>query len=97
MSEQGIAQTFNGEALEHVWMPAGGQAQGTVIIVPTVMGITDLERGFARKLNGRGLNAFIADLFGRAFRGADRDTMFGEMGRLKGDRASLKEIGRAHV
>ncbi|WP_205481196.1 dienelactone hydrolase family protein [Sphingomonas arenae] len=91
MSEQNIPHDFRGEALEHVFMPASDQADGTVIIVPTVMGITDLERGFAAQLNARGLNALIADLFGKQFRGADRDTMFGEMGRLKGDRAALRD------
>ena len=91
MSEQGIAQDFRGEALEHVFMPAQGQARATVIIVPTVMGVTDLERGFARTLNESGYHAFIADLFGKTFRDADRDTMFGEMGRLKGDREALRD------
>ena len=91
MNEQTVAHEFRGEALEHVWMPASGSARGTVIIVPTVMGVTDLERGFARQLNERGQHALIADLFGKEFRGAPRDTMFGEMGRLKGDRAALRD------
>ena len=91
MTEQNIPHDFRGEALEHVFMPATGQASGTVIILPTVMGITDLERGFARRLNERGLHAFIADKFGKEFRGAPRDTLFAEMGRLKGDRAALRD------
>ena len=91
MSEQGIAQDFRGEALEHVFMPAGAEARATVIIVPTVMGVTDLERSFAGRLNDGGYHAFIADLFGRKFRDAARDTMFGEMGRLKGDRSALRD------
>lgn len=91
MSERNIPHDFRGEALEHVFMPASGQANGTVIVVPTVMGITDLERGFARRLDERGLHALIADLFGKQFRDAPRDTMFGEMGRLKSDRAALRD------
>ena len=91
MNEQAVAHEFRGEALEHVWMPASGPVRGTVIIVPTVMGVTDLERGFARQLNERGQHALIADLFGKEFRDAPRDTMFGEMGRLKGDRAALRD------
>lgn len=91
MTEQTVSHDFRGEALEHVFMPAPGRADGTVILVPTVMGITDLERGFARQLNERGCHALIADLFGKQFRGADRDTMFGEMGRLKDDRAALRD------
>jgi dienelactone hydrolase len=54
------------------------------------MGVTDLEIGFGRQLVELGYNAFVADLFGRDFRGAPRDTMFGEMNRLKADRAALR-------
>ena len=91
MSEQGIAHDFRGEALEHVLMPVDGAARGTVIVVPTVMGVTDLERGFGRRLNEASCHALITDLFGKHLRGAARDTMFGEMGRLKGDRAALRD------
>lgn len=86
-----VSQQFAGESLEHVWMPAAGQAHGTVIIVPTVMGVTDLERGFATRLNTWGYHAFIADTFGKQFRGAARDVMFGELNRLRSDRAALKD------
>ena len=91
MNEQAVAQEFRGEALEHVWMPADGTARGTVIVVPSVMGVTDLELGFGRRLNEAGCHALIADLFGKHLRRAPRDTMFGEMGRLKGDRAALRD------
>ena len=37
-----------------------------------------------------GYNAFVADLFGKEFRGNPRDMMFGEMNRLKGDRDALR-------
>ncbi|MCW3796365.1 dienelactone hydrolase family protein [Sphingomonas sp. BN140010] len=91
MAEQAVAQEFAGEALEHAWLPASGEARATVIIVPTVMGVTDLERGFAAQLNEHGCNAFIADTFGKEFRGAARDVMFGELTRLRSDRAALKD------
>jgi len=91
MTEIAVSQTLANEALEHVWMPTEGQARGTVIVVPTVMGITELERGFGEKLNGWGYGAFIADTFGKKFRGAARDVMFGELTRLRGDRAALKD------
>ena len=68
-----------------------GQALPGVIIIPTVMGVTDLEIGFARDLVGHGYNALVADLFGKKFHGAARDVMFGEMNRLGSDRASLRE------
>jgi dienelactone hydrolase len=53
------------------------------------MGVSPLESGFGKQLVELGYNAFVADTFGKKFRGADRDTMFGELGRLKGDRAAL--------
>ena len=90
MSEQRtIAQQFNGEALEHVLVADG--ARPTVILFPTVMGVSPLEIGFAERLGALGYNGLIADLFGKQFHGAARDTMFGEMGRLRGDRAALRE------
>ena len=67
-----------------------GEARPTVILIPTVMGVTDLEIGFGRQLVELGYNAFVADLFGKEFHGAPRDTMFGEMTRLRSDRAALR-------
>ena len=92
VEQRNIAHEFNGEELESVLVTDGsGQALPSVIIIPTVMGVTDLEIGFARDLVGRGYNALVADIFGRKFRGAPRDTMFGEMNRLGGDRAALRD------
>ena len=88
--EREIPLEFEGESLEHVFVGRrDGQARPTVILIPTVMGVSDLEIGFGRQLVELGYNALVADLFGKKFRGAPRDTMFGEMGRLKGDRAAL--------
>ena len=36
-----------------------------MIIFPTVMGVSDLELGFARQLVHLGYTAFVADLFGK--------------------------------
>lgn len=91
MNDIAVPHSFAGEMLEHVWLPAGDDARGTVIIVPTVMGVSDLERSFGERLNGWGFHAFIADTFGKQFRGAPRDVMFGELTRLRGDRAALKD------
>ena len=86
-----IPHSFEGESLESVFVGRrDGQARPTVILIPTVMGVSDLEIGFGRQLVELGYNALVADLFGKEFRGAPRDTMFGEMGRLKGDRAALR-------
>jgi len=92
VEQRNIAHEFNGEELESVLVADGtDEARPTVILIPTVMGVTDLEIGFARDFVGRGCNGFVADIFGKTFRGAPRDTMFGEMNRLGSDRASLRE------
>jgi len=88
--DRAIPHNFEGEELESVFVGRrDGQARPTVILIPTVMGVSDLEIGFGRQLVELGYNALVADLFGKKFRGAPRDTMFGEMNRLKGDRAAL--------
>ena len=89
--DRAIPHSFEGEQLESVFVGRrDGQARPTVILIPTVMGVSDLEVGFGRQLVELGYNAFVADLFGKEFRGAPRDTMFGEMNRLKSDRAALR-------
>jgi dienelactone hydrolase len=85
-----IPHNFESEELESVFVGRrDGAARPTVILIPTVMGVSDLEIGFGRQLVELGYNSLVADLFGKEFRGAPRDTMFGEMNRLKGDRAAL--------
>ena len=92
MAEQAVRQEFAGESLEHVWLAAAGDARGTVLVVPTVMGVTDLERGFAARLNERGFHALVVDLFGRRFQpGVDREAAFAAMTRLRSDRAALRD------
>src|SRR5213076_1919569 len=86
-----IPHNFEGENLESVFVGRrDGEPRPTVILIPTVMGVSDLEIGFGRQLVELGYNALVADLFGKQFRGAARDTMFGEMNRLRGDRAALR-------
>ena len=82
---------FEGEQLEGVFVGRrDGQARPTVILIPTVMGVSDLELGFGNQLVELGYNAFVADLFGKNFRGSPRDVMFGEMTRLGNDRVALR-------
>jgi dienelactone hydrolase len=89
--DRAIPHNFEGEELESVFVGRrDGQARPTVILIPTVMGVSDLEIGFGRQLVELGYNALVADLFGKEFRGAPRDTMFGEMKRLAGDRPALR-------
>ena len=86
-----IPHDFDGEQLESVFVGRrDSAARPTVVLIPTVMGVSDLELGFARQLVELGYNSFVADLFGKKFRGAERDVMFGEMDRLAGDRPALR-------
>jgi len=89
--ERPVSHEFEGEQLESVFVGRrDGQARPTIILVPTVMGVSDLEIGFGRQLVELGYNSFVADLFGKKFRGAERDVCFGEMTRLRSDRAALR-------
>ena len=82
---------FEGESLESVFVGRrDGEKRPTVILIPTVMGVSDLELRFGRQLVELGFNAFVADLFGKKFRGAQRDVCFGEMNRLGSDREALR-------
>jgi dienelactone hydrolase len=90
-NERPVPHEFEGEQLESVFVGRrDGQSRPTVVLVPTVMGVTNLELGFGRQLVELGYNAFVADVFGKQFRNAARDTMFGEMTRLRADRAALR-------
>jgi dienelactone hydrolase len=89
--ERRIPHEFEGESLESVFVGRrDNEPRPTVILVPTVMGVTDLEIGFGRQLVELGYNAFVADVFGKTFHGSPRDTMFGELTRLRSDRAALR-------
>jgi dienelactone hydrolase len=89
--ETPIGLEFEGEQLESVFVGRRDSApRPTVILIPTVMGVSDLELGFGRQLVELGYNALVADLFGKQFRGSPREVMFGEMNRLKSDRWALR-------
>jgi len=89
--ERRIPHEFEGENLESVFVGRrDGEARPTVILIPTVMGVTDLEIGFGKQLVELGYNALVADIFGKEFHGAPRDVCFGEMKRLREDRAALR-------
>ena len=89
--ETNVPLEFEDESLESVFVGRrDGEKRPTVILIPTVMGVSDLELGFGRQLVELGFNAFVADLFGKKFRGAQRDVCFGEMNRLGSDREALR-------
>ena len=85
-----VVQAWHGAELRHELFAGCDTAPG-VIIFPTVMGVTDLERGFAGRLVGQGYSAIIADLYGRRFMPADRELAMGAMQGLRADRATLRD------
>ena len=94
MSEQfSLTQEYGGQTLDHVVVHDGsGRTLPTVIIIPTVMGVQPLEIGFAEKLVALGYHAVVADLFGRRFTPVvDKEAAFAAMGKLRADRAALRD------
>ena len=90
--ETPIPLRFGDEALEGVLVARRDSARRPgVIVFPTVMGVSDLELGFARQLVHLGYTGFVADLFGKQFHGAPREIMSNELKRLRSDRASLRQ------
>ena len=92
MSKQrAIGLTFEGEELESVFVGRRDDAaRPLVMLFPTVMGVSELELRFGRQLVELGYSAFVADVFGKRFRGSPREAMVEEMNRLKGNRAGLR-------
>ncbi len=86
-------QAHGDKTLTHVLVTdEGGGARPGVVIIPTVMGVQPLELGFAEQLVAQGYNVLVADIFGRRFTPADRDTAFAAMGDLKSDRGALRDM-----
>lgn len=92
-NQRSVRHDFAGQSLEHVLVHDGsGGAKPAVILIPTVMGVSPLEIGFAEKLVALGYSAVVADLFGRRFNpGVDREAAFAAMGKLREDRAGLRD------
>lgn len=86
-----IEHRFGDEAFASELIPANDGPRPTVILFPTVAGISTLELGFARQLADAGYNAFCADLYGKQFRGCDRKTGAEQMKRLSADRGDLRD------
>ena len=85
-------RTIETEGVRHELISDGsGVARPGVILFPTVMGITDLERGFARRLMGQGYSVLLADLYGRRFTPDERADAMAAMTRLREDRAALRD------
>jgi dienelactone hydrolase len=86
-----VAQQWRGRALVHEWF-ATDQARTAILLCPTVMGVTDLERGFAADLNAKGHSVLVADLYGGRFGPDQRAEASAAMGALRDDRASLRDL-----
>ena len=100
MTEQkALKQDYDGQTLEHVIVhDETGRVLPTVILIPTVMGVQQLELGFAEKLVDRGYHAVVVDLFGRRFTpGVDKEAAFAAMGELRSDRAALRDVRSPEV
>ena len=89
MSE--IAQSWGDKSLVHEWL-AVDAARTAILLCPTVMGVTDLERSFARDLNAKGHAVMIADLYGARYASIQRDEASAAMGALRADRAGLRKL-----
>jgi len=69
--------------------PAATTPAPGVLLFPTIMGRSDLELGFARRLAGLGYSAMVADLYGKV--GLPREQCREEMNALLADRAFLQD------
>ena len=70
--------------------PADAGPSPAVIILATIMGRSDLELGFARRLAALGYTAIVADLYGRENIGRPREECRGLMNALREDRPKLQ-------
>jgi len=90
MSDSRPVPTRHGDAaLEALLVRAGTAPAPAVLIFPTIMGRSELELGFARRLAGLGYTAMVADLYGKV--GLPREQCREEMKALLADRAFLQD------
>ncbi len=83
---------IDSDGVKHELVSDGSDAaRPGMILFPTVMGITDLERGFAERLVARGYSVLLADLYGRRFKPDQRDEAMTAMIGLREDRAALRD------
>ena len=86
-----IHRDWGGKTLVHEAYPVADAAT-TIVVFPTVMGLSDLERGFAVDLNAKGHSVVIADLYGARFGPAEREQASAAMMALRSDRARLRDL-----
>ena len=84
-------RTIEVDGVKHELVSDGPGARPGVILFPTVMGITDLERGFAGRLVEKGYAVLLADLYGRRFAPDQRGEAMDVMKGLRADREQLRD------
>jgi dienelactone hydrolase len=91
VTSRAIPIRHDGAELEALLVPSThGGPRPAVLILPTIMGRSDLELGFARRLVGLGYAAVVADLYGREHIGKPREECRALMMALLGDRPFLQ-------
>ncbi|MEA3062721.1 MAG: hypothetical protein QOJ94_2502, partial [Sphingomonadales bacterium] len=92
MTSRAISIRHDGAELEALLVPSTRDGpHPAVLILPTIMGRSDLELGFARRLVGLGYAAIVADLYGREHIGKPREECRALMMALLGDRPFLQD------
>ncbi len=86
-----IEHAYGNEGFASELIAASNAPRPTVILFPTVAGISKLELGFAQQLADAGYNGFCADLYGKQFRGCDRKAGAEQMKRLSANRGDLRK------
>jgi dienelactone hydrolase len=84
-----VAVQHSTTALEGLLVADGTAPRPAVLIFPTIMGRSDLELGFARRLAGLGYTAMVADLYGKI--GLPREQCRERMNGLLADRPFLQD------
>jgi dienelactone hydrolase len=85
-------RTVDCNGVKHEMVSDGsGSARPGIIVFPTVMGIADLERGFAGRLVDQGYSVLLADLYGRRFTPDQRSDAMAAMSALREDRSALRD------
>lgn len=91
MKERAVETQVGGARLEAMLVTDGDGARPAVLVFPTIMGRSELELGFARRLAGAGYASVVADLYGREHIGRPREECRRLMNALLADRALLRE------
>lgn len=89
MIERAVEYGLGGAEFEGLLVSASAERRPAVILFPTIMGRSELELGFARRLAADGWAALIADVYGREHIGAAREHCRELMNALIADRALL--------